>query len=100
MKILKMSQKKIFKAVKLYQDFSGHKPEFIDTIQYPNHNVLMAIGHCNGIMYETVRDGKKERYIHKFKKGSRPVLAVSHDGKQLYLIAGSYRFTDAGIEDR
>lgn len=95
-----MSRKKITKAIKLFQEFSGEKPRFIDTVKVPDNNVLLAIGHCNGIMYETFRDGVKERYIHKFKKGSRPVLAVSHDGNQLYLLAGAYRFTERGIVDK
>lgn len=96
-----MSKKKrLDAAVKLFQDFTGHKPQYVDTVKMPVDDVAMAVGHCDGIMYTTVRDGKTEKYIHRFKKGSRPVLAVSHDGKQLYLLAGAYTFTDRGIEDR
>lgn len=50
-------------------------------------------------MYETVRDGKTEHYIHKFKKHARPILGASHDGTQLVLIGGNFTFTDAGITD-
>lgn len=95
-----MKKKRIEKAIKLFQDFTGHDPEYIDKVKLPVHDTALAIGHCDGILYSTVRDGRKEKYIHKFKPGSRPVLAVSFDGKQLYLLAGAYKFTDRGIVDR
>lgn len=91
--------KKINAAIDLFKDFTGENPEYLDRVNLPVDTVAMAIGHCDGIMYETVRDGQRESYIHKFKKGSRPVLAVSSDGSQLYLLGGAYNFTDRGIED-
>jgi len=91
---------KIKAAISLFKKFSGHEPEFIDKIQFPVDTVVMAIGHCDAVMYTTVRDGEIEKYIHKFKKGSRPVLACSSDGKQLYMLAGAYKFTDRGIVDK
>lgn len=90
--------KKINAAIKLFEDFTGEKHEYIDTVDMPVDSVAMAIGHCDAVMYETVRDGETEKYIHKFKKGARPVLAVSSDGKQLYILGGDYVFTDRGIE--
>lgn len=90
---------KITAAVKLFENFTGDKPVYVDTVELDIDDVAMAIGHCDGIMYETVRNGEVERYVHEFKKGSRPVLAVGSDGKQLYLLGGRYRFTDRGIED-
>lgn len=94
-----MKNKRVKAAIKLFQDFTGHDPEYVDTVSLPVDSVAMAIGHCTGIMYETVRDGKKEHYLHKFKKGCRPVLASSSDGTQLYLLAGAYTFTERGIVD-
>ncbi len=96
---MKKHAKKIEAAVSLYQKFSGHTPEFIDRVTLKVDTVAFAIGYCDGIMYETVRDGRSENYIHKFRKGSRPVLACSSDGKQLYMLAGAYKFTERGIED-
>ena len=93
-----MSSKKINAAIDLFESFTGEKPEYLDRVNLPVDNVAMAIGHCDGVMYETVRDGRTEKYIHKFKKGSRPVLAVSSDGKQLYILGGDYHFTERGIE--
>lgn len=97
---MKKYQNKIDAAISLYKKFSGHEPEFIDKVHLKVDKVCFAIGYCEGIMYETVRDGKRENYIHKFRKGSRPVLACSSDGKQLYVLAGAYKFTDRGIEDK
>ena len=94
-----MKHKKINAAIKLYEDFTGDKPEYIDTVALPVDDVALAFGHCDGVLYTTVRNGKTEQYIHEFEKGARPVLAVSSDGKQLYLLGGDYRFTDRGIED-
>lgn len=90
---------KLKRAARLYHDFTGHAARTVDMIELPSHDVLTVIGECEAIAYSTVRDGIRERYIHEFRPQSRPVLAVSHDGKQLYLLAGAYRFTDAGITD-
>lgn len=51
-------------------------------------------------MYETTRDGKRERYLHKFSKGSRPALVSNFDGNAIHMIGGSYDFTERGIVDR
>lgn len=94
-------QARIAAASDLYTRFTGHdaservvvdKPEFPDT--------LLAIGDIDGILYTTVRDGRVEKYIHKFKQNCRPLFCVSHDGKQIILLGGSYDFTERGIVDR
>ena len=88
-------------AAQLYADFSGHEPEIIGTLDKPTvPDVLIGIGDIDGIMYSTIRDGKLERYVHEFKKTSRPLFAVSHDGKQLYMLGGAYTFTERGIVDK
>ena len=84
----------------LYTEFTGHNEVFLDKVEIPGYpDAVLAFGQCDGIMYTTVRDGITEKYIHKFKASSRPLLAASPDGKQLYLIGGSYDFTDRGIVD-
>jgi hypothetical protein len=92
-------KQKIKNAAKLFQAFTGHDAEHVDTVRIPDKDVAMVVGTCDGILYTTVRDGKTEKYIHKFKRNARPLLCASHDGKRLYLIAGSYKFTDRGIVD-
>jgi hypothetical protein len=90
---------KIQEATERYHGFTGHEPQFIDTYNLPDYDVAFKIGHCDGILYTTVRDGKTERYIHRFKKNSRPFLCASHDGKQLIILEGGFRFTNRGIVD-
>lgn len=92
---------KIKRASELYADFTGHEALDIFSVDKPViPDVMLAVGQIDGIMYSTVRDGVPEKYIHKFKKSCRPTFAVSHDGKSLYMIGGSYTFTDRGIIDK
>lgn len=94
-------QTKIKKAVELYENFSGHEAEHVGSVNLPgNPGVAIAVGEIEGIIYNTVRDGVKERYIHKFKASARPLFCVSFDGKQLLLVGGSYDFTERGIVDK
>lgn len=90
----------IRQAVKLGEDFSGHSPRKIRRIRLQNQSpVRLQIGSVTGIMYLTRRDGKVEQYLHKFRRGSRPSLMVSPDGKRLELHGGAFRFTERGIVD-
>jgi len=90
---------KVKKAIDLYQRFRGTDPEFVDEYVLPSVDVAMQIGRCDGILYTTIRDGKKESYIHEFTGASCPILAASWDGKQIILIDGKYNFTEEGIKD-
>ena len=76
------------------------EPEFIETHKVSLPDVALLVGHLDGVMYTTVRDGKKEKYIHRFKLKSRPLLITSHDGTQLIILGGEYDFTELGIVDR
>jgi len=69
------------------------------TVIDKEYDVVFRVGTVDGILYTTVRDGNTEKYIHEFKKKSRPHLAVSHDGKQLFILGGGYAFTERGIVD-
>jgi len=86
-------------AEKLFADFTGHDVEEHVTVKVPRMTTGLAIGDVTGILYETIRDNKREHYIHEFKKNSRPLLVSSHDGNQLAMLGGAYQFTDRGIED-
>lgn len=99
--ISKVLRKQVAKGVALYRKFSGMEPKFVRKVSVPKYpSTLIAIGPCDGILYTTVRDSKTEEYIHKFKRGKRPLLCSSVDGKQLFLLGGSYDFTQDGIVDR
>lgn len=60
----------------------------------------LVVGELDGVLYTTVRDGNVEKYIHRFKKKSRPLLTARADGKQLGIVGGQFQMTEAGIEDR
>jgi hypothetical protein len=88
-------------AAKRLEDFSGHPVAHLESAysRSPQKTGLI-IGELDLVGYRAKRDGKTERYGHHFKKNSRPLLAVTSDGKQLHIVGGQYEFTEAGIEDR
>lgn len=88
-------------AAQLYEKFTGHDARelgYADVKPLPKS--ALCVGHCDGILYSTVRDGRAEEYIHTFKKKDRPLFCVSPDGTQLLLVGGNYDFTERGIVDR
>lgn len=88
-------------AARLFREFTGRDPAAVDFMELPADRTLLAIGPVELIGYRATREGEGSNlYVHRFKRSARPVLAVSHDGRQLYLLAGAYRFTDRGIVDR
>ena len=95
-----MDNAKVKAALKLFEDFTGHDATVEGHFDLPHDDVLTIIGECEAIAYNATRDGETHSYQHEFAKASRPVLAVSHDGSRLYLLAGAYKFTHRGIEDR
>ena len=93
-------RREIAQAARLYVQFRGEEPEYVEAVRLTVSPVMLLIGECDAVLYTTRREGHIEHYKHTFAKRSRPLLASSHDGKQLYLLGGSYNFTDAGIIDR
>lgn len=88
------------RAARLYADFSGHDAGPLARVPYPQRpKVAIVVGYCDGVLYSTVRDGVKEKYIHQFKAKDRPLFLVSPDGKQLILYGGNFDFTERGIVD-
>lgn len=90
----------IAKAANLYERFTGHDAEKLMTVKVPQiPSAVAVIGECDGVLYTTVRDGVKEKYIHEFASGDKPLLCVAPDGHPLLLIGGGYRFTSLGVVD-
>lgn len=79
------------------EDFTGHKPARVVKLRRRAPKVALAIGQLDFVGYTTVRDGKVEKYIHRFKKQRRPLLASSHDGAQLEILGGDFQFEPRGI---
>lgn len=89
------------KAANLYTEFTGHDDPNLTKLTVPSMpKVALEVGLCDGLLYTTVRDNVTEKYIHKFKSKSRPLLAASPDGKILLLLGGAFNFTDRGIVDK
>lgn len=90
---------KVNEAARRLESFTGHKAEVLTKHNLKIPKVVYKLGDCDGIAYTATRDGMVEKYYHSFKKRARPVLAVNHDGSQLYIINGSYSVNEGGIAD-
>lgn len=83
------------KALKLYKEFHG-KPASrgrVFGIKMEGTEEVLEVGQFYAILY--IAGGKK--YLHKFNKRNRPLVTVSADGKQIYILKGGYKFTDRGF---
>lgn len=92
-------QGKIAKAEDLYRRFRDENPRYVDEVSIEIPKVGIIIGELDFVGYTTRRSGQQEKYIHKFKRGSKPTLCASHDGNQIFIVGGNYHFTELGIED-
>ncbi|RJP44502.1 hypothetical protein C4587_01825 [Candidatus Parcubacteria bacterium] len=90
-------EKRLRDGKRLFKNFHGMEVDSVDTIRFPDHDTLVLVGDVTAISYIAHDDGKE--YEHVFRESSAPVLAVSSDGKQLFIIKGRYRFTSRGITD-
>lgn len=96
---LRQSRATLDKAIRGFSGFTGMDAGAVTTVPQQPAGVAFLIGTLDAVCYTTVRDGKRESYIHRFKKAARPLLASSHDGQQILILGGGYRFTDRGIVD-
>jgi hypothetical protein len=88
-------------ANKLLKSFAGAGE--VKSASIPDLKIsgpVVILGPLSGIMYFALRDGVNMEYIHRFAVPARPLLAVTHDGKQLLLLGGAYQVTAKGVEDR
>lgn len=94
----KVPRSEYARVADIFRRFTGHnaKPAKEVNARYPR--VAAAFGLCDAIEYTTRRDGRVERYRHRFAKADRPLLCVGPNGK-IFLLEGRYRFTELGIVD-
>lgn len=85
-------------AARKLEDFSGHAPDTVLRVTQKDFKTGLVIGKLDGVLYSTVRDGVPEKYVHRFKRKSRPLLTANSDGNQLRIVGGRFKFTEAGIE--
>lgn len=90
----------IDKAKTQFRLFSGHEPADLIDIPHPAPAAhAWLLGELQAVKYRAKRDGEAHDYFHEFRKGSRPMLAVTVPGAQIVVVGGSYRVTKAGITD-
>lgn len=88
-------------AANLYERFTGNEPhKNARLVDEPERNAFLRVGTVAGILYNTNRDGRMEKYIHHFHPKSAPELLVSHDGKVARTLGGRFTFTDRGFVDQ
>jgi hypothetical protein len=87
----------IVRAQNLFRRFFGRNPDDCEIVEVATKEpeVTLVIGELDGVIYRT--EGSKEPFIHRFKKSDRPLLLVSCDGRQIYVLKGAYRFTERGF---
>lgn len=86
-------------AARRFEEFTGHAATKEFRIQQRPIRTGLAVGKLVGVMYEATRDGATDKYFHRFKKSSQPLLIANHDGSTLGIVGGRFRFTDRGIVD-
>jgi hypothetical protein len=84
-------------AYKLFRAFHkrGARKGEIRELQSQS-TVALEVGEIIRIDY--VDKGENVHRFHLFRKSNRPVLFVSSDGSQAYILAGGYRFNAKGFE--
>lgn len=95
------TRKRLIRAAKLYKSFQLREPKRLIRMKIPAlPTEALAIGKLVAVIYASDRDGTLKHYRHDFNSTSRPLLVASHDGKQLLIVGGRYRFTNRGIVDQ
>lgn len=87
----------VTRAARLYQSFHEAAPTQVQRVKHRDVKEAMALGRLDSVTYQTP-DGKL--YRHRFIGAARPILAASHDGRQLIVLGGRYRMTWRGIVDQ
>ena len=86
------------KAVDLFRRFHDRAPKRGDiiTVSFPPAEAI-RVGELVALVYKTPEHRKP--FFHRFDGKRRPLLFVSADGTQAYVLRGAYRFTSRGFID-
>lgn len=91
---------KLAQAAALFQGFFDRVPVRGDVVQVAPQpaEIGVRIGRVTHLGYlpEYDVDNDNAPFIHKFTK-NRPLLVISYDGSQAYILMGGYRFTERGF---
>jgi hypothetical protein len=87
-------------GIGLYRTFNRFGASSIVMIQHSRviPPVVVELGELVGLIYRSDKDqpGQPQTYIHFMEEPPRLVSNI--EGKQLYIVGGSYRVTPQGIE--
>lgn len=96
------------RAEKLFYSFHGRMPRdgeiqlltLRGTDAHGDNHIIdvsnvLEVGTLIGLIYKTKEEAKP--FIHRFESTNRPLLFVTSDGLQVYILKGVYRFTDRGF---
>ena len=98
---MKIPPKDLQATVELFESFREKKPsKRLKKIRVRIPRVVAHIGYLEAIDYRTTHGTELALYNHEFAPGSRPLLCVSPDGRQLILLGGRYQFNERGIVDQ
>ena len=87
-------------ATDLYESFREASPKKLLRLTLPDiPKIVACMGRVEYVGYRTTHGKKLTLYQHDFVAGSRPLMCVSKDGRQILLVGGRYHFTDRGIVD-
>jgi hypothetical protein len=93
-----IGQKNYDDCVRLFKTFHGREPrpsEIVLVKPAGDEGALaLVVGSALSLGYRALGDGKS--YYHEFAS-TLPKVCVTGDGKQVFLVGGSYTFTDRGF---
>ena len=82
---------------------AGQTGSVKEITQRKRDHVQMAVGVIECIEYTVLNHAGRritgQSFRHEFSGKSCPTLTVSHDGNQLYIVGGKYKFKTDGIND-
>jgi hypothetical protein len=90
----------IERAAQLFRGFRESEPGKVTRLELRLPRAAMVVGELHAIAYSTDHGGKREQYLHQFKRGARPVLLAAHDGRSLIIYGGNFVFSERGIVDK
>lgn len=84
-------------AIARFVSFHERRPTTgeIQLLEAHGKEFTLSVGQLFGISYCVPEENKP--YFHEFKASNRPLLVVSADGLQAYILKGGYKFTDRGF---
>jgi hypothetical protein len=90
------------KTKNVYEEFHGHTPRKVTSINFHNPQKLVYLGKAVSIVYECDKengggDGQLWEYEHKFSKTTH--LYTDETAKQLFILGAKLKVTDRGIEN-